>query len=732
MIEESPGGIWDISSVAAIPGTMRFPRERKNKNRGNAVKINQPVTQREKPFPPGCYLVSKTDLKGIITYANEAFVQLSGFTRDELMGKNHSLVRHPDMPPQAFEDLWRTVKAGLPWTGIVKNRSKDGDHYWVEAFVVPVREGDRVVGYMSVRSQPSRESVRAAETLYQQLNQTKAPLDSTPPWWKRISIRTRLIAIMAFIAAMLAGGALVGIGGVHLSNEALERTYLLRLEPVEKIGRVATLMSDNRGQVMLALQHNPANPFSKMHDHPVAKHLDTIVKNRDEITGLLADLKRLPLGDAQQQALTQFVETREKYVSEGLMPASEAVRAGDFDKANLLLLNQINPGYTKAFALAQDMQALVKRSALEEFSTTQERYHLMRALSIGGTLVALLLVAAAAWNLLVSIARPLKRALTHFEQMAQGNLTDRIDISGRDEAGRVLTDLAAMQVHLKVMLDEIQVAARSIEQQSSRVELQTDCVVFQSEQQRDSAASVAAATEEFSQSVAEVADSANHAAEAAEGAETQVMEAQGSMERSTAATGRVVEAVQSSSHTIAELNQAIAKIGDISQVIKEIADQTNLLALNAAIEAARAGEMGRGFAVVADEVRKLAERTTASTADITSTVSAVRQVTDVAVSSMNRAVTEVEQGTSMIHESMDGLTRITGTSREVTGMARHIADAAREQAIASEQVASNMEKIARLIDDNLDAAREAKSASDGLKGSAQELRSVVGKFKVLG
>lgn len=120
------------------------------------MKNNQPVTQVEKPYPRGRYLVSKTDLKGITTYANETFVELSGFSRDELIGKSHNVVRHPDMPPQAFADLWRTIKEGLPWTGIVKNRAKDGDHYWVKAFVVPVRENDAVVGYMSVRSEPSR------------------------------------------------------------------------------------------------------------------------------------------------------------------------------------------------------------------------------------------------------------------------------------------------------------------------------------------------------------------------------------------------------------------------------------------------------------------------------------------------------------------------------------------------------------------------------------------------
>jgi aerotaxis receptor len=695
------------------------------------LKVNLPVTQREKPFPKGCYLVSRTDLKGIITYANDAFVDISGFSRDELIGRNHNLVRHPDMPPQAFEDLWRTIKTGQPWRGIVKNRAKEGDHYWVDAFVVPVRESDKTVGYMSVRSEPSRAAVKQAETLYQQLNQTKAALDTRPSLLKRISIRTRLLAVMAFIGILLAGGAAVGIGGVAVTNAALDHTYQARLEPVDMIGRITALMSDNRAQIMLALQHNPANPFSRLHEHPVTLHTDTIARNRDEISALVAELAKRDVGGTLKPVLDRYAEAREAFVKEGLMPARQAVLDGKYDDANLLLLKTVNPVYAKAATAAREVQDALKQAAREEYAASQERYRSIRNLAIAGTLLSLLVVAVAAWNLLRSIVNPLNRVVDHFDRISQGNLTDEIDITGRDEAGRVLTQLAAMQVHLKIMLNEIQAAAKSIETQSAQVEWQTASVADQSEQQRDRAVSVAAATDEFTQSVREVASSAGQTANAAESAQTQVHEAQASMQRSTDATGRVVEAVQSSSRTIADLDQAIAKIGGITQVIKEIADQTNLLALNAAIEAARAGEQGRGFAVVADEVRKLAERTTASTADITATVTEIRQVTDATVASMNHAVIEVEQGIGMIHESVSGLDRITGTSAEVTGMARHIADAAGEQAIASEQVSSNMERIAALIDSNLEAAQGAKQAADALKETAGELRRVVGQFKVI-
>ena len=135
------------------------------------MRANFPVTQREFPFPSGQNLVSTTDLKGRILHCNSAFVAVSGFTRDELLGQPHNLIRHPDMPEEAFRDLWATVQAGKPWTGIVKNRRKNGDHYWVRANVTPLMVDGQVHAYLSVRSEASREQIQACEALYAQMRE---------------------------------------------------------------------------------------------------------------------------------------------------------------------------------------------------------------------------------------------------------------------------------------------------------------------------------------------------------------------------------------------------------------------------------------------------------------------------------------------------------------------------------------------------------------------------------
>ena len=138
------------------------------------MRTNLPVTGIEYLLEDGQSIVSKTDTKGRITYVNPAFVEVSGFAIEELLGKAHNIVRHPDMPPEAFADLWATLQAGEPWTGLVKNRRKNGDFYWVVANVVPVKEQGRVVGYMSVRTRPERDQVKAAEALYRQFRDNKA------------------------------------------------------------------------------------------------------------------------------------------------------------------------------------------------------------------------------------------------------------------------------------------------------------------------------------------------------------------------------------------------------------------------------------------------------------------------------------------------------------------------------------------------------------------------------
>ncbi len=535
------------------------------------MKTNLPVTGNEVPFPRGRYLVSRTDLKGAIVHANDAFVGLSGFTRGELIGQNHNVVRHPDMPPEAFADLWNTVQQGLPWHGLVKNRCKNGDYYWVRASVVPVRRDGVTTGYLSVRTEPGRDEVRRAESLY---------------------------------AAVLAGSARLPRHGAGLMARL---SFATRLWGV--LGAIVALVLS----------------------------IGAVVRMRPDWAG----------------------------------------------------------GYATAASTA-----------------------------------AACLVAGVGVYFTVRVGRPLERIGAVFRHIAEGNLTVDIDVGGRDETGLVLCHLDAMRVNLLAIIDDIATASRTIDAHCRDLDGRMGMVSEQSNLQHDSAKSIAAATEQLSVSVREVAHGAGQASGAARRAEDLANAGNGRLGETMAATVRVVDEVRRSSDTIGELSSAIGRIGTITSAIQEIAGQTNLLALNAAIEAARAGEQGRGFAVVADEVRKLAERTGESTRTISDTIARIQDVTARAVNEMTRARQEVEASLDTMRDSVATLEGVTRAGGEVTAMSQGIADATVEQTQASEEVARNMERITQLIEDNLNAAAASRQDAGALFATSANLNAMIGNFRI--
>lgn len=223
------------------------------------MRKNLPVTQQERTFAAGERLISTTDLNSKITYCNDAFADISGFTREELIGQPHNLVRHPDMPPAVFGHMWETIKQGKPWMGIVKNRSKNGDFYWVSAYVTPIYENGQMSGYESVRSLPSAAQKRRAEALYARLRAGKAPVSTLEYWtydlirsWPLILAALMILAshwllsglwLMAFVVVVLFA---LGSFQLHCTRQLIRRT-LAEHPKAFTSSLVALTYSDNRG-----------------------------------------------------------------------------------------------------------------------------------------------------------------------------------------------------------------------------------------------------------------------------------------------------------------------------------------------------------------------------------------------------------------------------------------------------------------------------------------------------
>ncbi|MFC3608285.1 methyl-accepting chemotaxis protein [Stutzerimonas tarimensis] len=214
------------------------------------MRSKRSVTGRAVRVAADANILSTTDLQGNITYINRDFIEISGFEEQELLGASHNIVRHPDMPPAAFADMWRALRSGRSWMGLVKNRCKNGDHYWVSAYATPVVRDGQTVEYQSVRTQASPMLTERAEKLYAELRQGKQPRGIRRA---RLSLAQRLSLCCAL--PPLVGGALLGLSGAvpllaatvgGLGLAALLAAIIgLALRPLQQLTRQALKISDN-------------------------------------------------------------------------------------------------------------------------------------------------------------------------------------------------------------------------------------------------------------------------------------------------------------------------------------------------------------------------------------------------------------------------------------------------------------------------------------------------------
>ena len=329
------------------------------------MRKNLPVTNIEYHMDEGRPIVSKTDLKGKITYINPYFVEVSGFTEQELIGAPHNLVRHPEMPSEAFADLWATLKAGMPWTGMVKNRRKNGDYYWVVANVTPVIENGQPTGYMSIRTKPNRAQIEAADGLYRRIvaghaksiairqgQAVRTGLAGIFAARKNISTSARLgiglgIMIALFIAMaatgftqssgntalMFAGAGAFGVLSALVLGFSLHSSIVIPLRVATKATRalsggdltgiIETTRSDDMGQLLRALQQLNVNLVAVIGD--VRANVDSMsAATRDIAAGNLNLSSRT---ESQASSLEETASSMEEFSSTVKQNAENAQQA---------------------------------------------------------------------------------------------------------------------------------------------------------------------------------------------------------------------------------------------------------------------------------------------------------------------------------------------------------------------------------------------------------------------
>lgn len=287
------------------------------------MRNNGPVTGREIDYSESQVFVTKTDIRGVITYANDSFVQISGFSRDELIGKNHSLVRHPDMPLWAFQSLWDTVKSNHPWRGVVKNRARNGDHYWVRATVSPITDNGVITGYLSLRKKPDRAEVSAAEALYAS-GRTPAAKTSWSGRFANLALQTKLqlliqpaLLMLPLLECQLTSSRLLTQLafqlGLYFLIGMVVRRYVVT--PVEEIRKHLSEMVNGQmsGQVDISGRDEMGEVLCSVQSSKVL--LGSIIDQISSVSGHIDDRARL-----LSESMTRVAQaSREQSVAAGSM-----------------------------------------------------------------------------------------------------------------------------------------------------------------------------------------------------------------------------------------------------------------------------------------------------------------------------------------------------------------------------------------------------------------------------
>jgi len=416
------------------------------------MKINQPVTNVEYVVTEKDSIVSKTDLKGQITYVNEDFLRVSGFAESELMGASHNIVRHPDMPPEAFADLWVSLKANRPWSGLVKNRCKNGDFYWVEANVTPIYENGQHIGYMSVRSKPTQAQISAAESVYRLFREGRAgglriqdgqvvkpSILSKLNLMKNASVKVRILSVLAALTVLLIAIGIMGLMGLSKSNEGLRTVYEDRTVPLMDLGLIIDMANRIRTNAVIAANAPKPEVAEKAYN-------DTMGLDK-EIDGKLAKYMATSMKAEEKQMADTFISQWKTYQESRNRTLKFSID-GDFAAAKENAAKDAGPKFTTARGTLFKLIEMQGNIAKSEYNAAEARYAQSRKFVIVLIALGVLMAVWAMITVLSGIIRPIYSVIELLQQIAQGKYNNSFAIKRHDEIGKLLSALKSMQIKL--------------------------------------------------------------------------------------------------------------------------------------------------------------------------------------------------------------------------------------------------------------------------------------------
>ncbi|MCX7217637.1 MAG: methyl-accepting chemotaxis protein [Burkholderiales bacterium] len=511
--------------------------------------------------------------------------------------------------------------------------------------------------------------------------------------FKDLTIKVRLIfmiAILSLMAVLLGGSGIFGLASV---NDSLKTVYEDRLIAMGQLDQVIRII--NLNELILAKSLS-------MDANQVGQEMDAIEKNIERASKVWAEYMATYLTPDEKKIAQEFEAARKTFVSEGLRPAMAAMRANDIKLAGEILHTKMTPLYQKVQDPLNALIALQLDVAKKEYEQSQSFFTKFRIFSISAIAFALIFGVLLGYWLIASISKPLSYAVRIAQNIALGDLTQKIQVESRDETGHLLEALADMNTHLVQTVSEVRNGTDTIATASAQIAAGNLDLSSRTEQQASSLEETASAMEELTSTVKQNADNAGQANQLVVAANDYAVQGQ-------AVVGEVVQ-------TMGSIKDSSRKIVDIIGVIDGIAFQTNILALNAAVEAARAGEQGRGFAVVASEVRNLAQRSAGAAKEIKSLI--------------DDSVSKVDAGSGLVDSAGATMSQIVTSVKQVADIMSEIAAASHEQSDGIEQVNLAVMQMDETTQQNAALVEQAAAAAASMQNQAANLAETVSVFKL--
>lgn len=405
------------------------------------------------------------------------------------------------------------------------------------------------------------------------------------------------------------------------------------------------------------------------------------------------------------------------YLKEGTEGGNRTMR--EFDTASSTLAEKV-----RLFKKSQVDEANAMAGHIEQSAGSVEK--LLLGLGIAGLVIGILV----AYSITRSIRRPLATTVDAIGRIASGDLTVQLPDHGTNEIGILSGAINKMTDDMNGVLKALSKASNHLSSSAAELVAQAEQMACGAEEVSAQTQAVATASEEMAATAHDIASNCTMAANNSRIANEQAATGAGVIRQTVDGMHRISEKVSRSSEKVENLLARSEQIGQIVSTIEDIADQTNLLALNAAIEAARAGEQGRGFAVVADEVRALAERTAKATHEITGMIRSIQQETGDAVKSIEEGVLEVADGREGALQSSSALKEIIKQIETVTNQVNMIAVASEQQNATTVEITNNIQQVTTVIEASTRGSEETAMSAKTLSKLAEELQTLVGRFKL--